>query len=335
MTERREPTLADVARLAGVSLTTVSRVLNNRGYLSQRTRDAVAEAIKELGYRPNQLARALHGKSTQTVGLIVPSTALPFFGELAVGVENALAEHGYRVLICSSMGNVSREKQYLDLLLSNRVDGIITGAHNENTAEYASVRMPLVSIDRDLSPNVPNVRCDNLAGGRLATQHLLDAGARHPVLLTSSSGPHNLREAGYRQVLEAAGVTPVVRTVPFHTPETLREGLVLAALDSVASQVDAVFATDDLTAATVLEWARRRGLQVPEHLKVVGFDGTTALRRALPGLTTVCQPIADLADRAVDVLVSQIVAPDATSGGEVFPWADCVLPVELSVGWTA
>lgn len=335
MTERREPTLADVARLAGVSLTTVSRVLNNRGYLSQRTRDAVAEAIKELGYRPNQLARALHGKSTQTVGLIVPSTALPFFGELAVGVENALAEHGYRVLICSSMGNVSREKQYLDLLLSNRVDGIITGAHNENTAEYASVRMPLVSIDRDLSPNVPNVRCDNLAGGRLATQHLLDAGARHPVLLTSSSGPHNLREAGYREVLEAAGVTPVVRTVPFHTPETLREGLVLAALDSVASQVDAVFATDDLTAATVLEWARRRGLQVPEQLKVVGFDGTTALRRALPGLTTVCQPIADLADRAVDVLVSQIAAQDAASGGEVFPWADCVLPVELSVGWTA
>lgn len=335
MTERREPTLADVARLAGVSLTTVSRVLNNRGYLSQRTRDAVAEAIKELGYRPNQLARALHGKSTQTVGLIVPSTALPFFGELAVGVENALAEHGYRVLICSSMGNASREKQYLDLLLSNRVDGIITGAHNENTAEYASVRMPLVSIDRDLSPSVPNVCCDNLAGGRLATQHLLDAGARHPVLLTSSSGPHNLREAGYRQVLEAAGVTPVVRTVPFHTPETLREGLVLAALDSVASQVDAVFATDDLTAATVLEWARRRGLQVPEQLKVVGFDGTTALRRALPGLTTVRQPIADLAARAVDVLVSQIVTQDATSGGEVSPWADCVLPVELSVGWTA
>lgn len=333
MPERHEPTLADVAKLAGVSLTTVSRVLNNRGYLSQRTREAVAEAIAELGYRPNQLARALHGKSTQTVGLIVPSTALPFFGELAVGVENSLAEHGYRVLICSSMGNVDREKQYLDLLLSNRVDGIITGAHNENIAEYANVRMPLVSIDREISPSVPNIRCDNLAGGRLATQRLLDAGARRPALLTASSGPRNLREAGYREVLEAAGLPPVVLTVPFHTPDALREQLVFAGLDSVADQVDAVFATDDLTAATVLEWARRRGLLVPEQLKVIGFDGTTALRRALPGLTTVCQPIAELADRAVDALVEQIAARQAGTTAPAL--ADCVLPVELAVGRTA
>ncbi|SPT54005.1 Degradation activator [Actinomyces bovis] len=334
MAERREPTLADVAKLAGVSLTTVSRVLNNRGYLSQRTRDAVAEAIKELDYHPNQLARALHGKSTHTVGLIVPSTALPFFGELAVGVENALAKHGYRVLICSSMGNVEREKQYLDLLLSNRVDGIITGAHNENIAEYTTVRMPLVSIDREI-PGVPNVRCDNVAGGKLATQRLLDAGAKHPALLSSSSGPRNLRETGYREALQHSGAEPVVLTVPFHTADVQREQLIFKELDSVAAQIDAVFATDDLTAATVLDWARRRGLKVPEDFKVVGFDGTTALRRALPGLTTVRQPIADLAEQAVSILVEQIGkrqvgAPVKDSA----PPLPCVLPVELVDGWT-
>ena len=132
----REPTLADVAQLAGVSPTTVSRVLNNRGYLSEKTKRSVADAIATLGYRPNSLARALHGKSTQTVGLIVPAVSLPFFGELAVEVENALAEAGYRILICNSMGRAEREREYLSLLVGNRVDGIISGAHNEGLNEY-------------------------------------------------------------------------------------------------------------------------------------------------------------------------------------------------------
>ena len=149
----REPTLADVAQLAGVSPTTVSRVLNNRGYLSEKTKRSVADAIKTLGYRPNSLARALHGKSTQTVGLIVPAVSLPFFGELAVEVENALAEAGYRILICNSMGRAEREREYLSLLVGNRVDGIISGAHNEGLSEYDTIRMPLVTIDRGVPPS--------------------------------------------------------------------------------------------------------------------------------------------------------------------------------------
>ena len=132
----REPTLADVAQLAGVSPTTVSRVLNNRGYLSEKTKRGVADAIATLGYRPNSLARALHGKSTQTVGLIVPAVSLPFFGELAVEVENALAEAGYRILICNSMGRAEREREYLSLLVGNRVDGIISVSNNEGLNEY-------------------------------------------------------------------------------------------------------------------------------------------------------------------------------------------------------
>ena len=168
MSARREPTLADVARVAGVSLTTVSRVLNNRGYLSQEVKDRVAEAITELNYRPNQVARALHGKSTHTIGVIVPTVALPFFGEMAAEIENALTDHGYRILVCNSMGRAEREREYLDLLVSHRVDGIISGGHNENLSEYGTVRMPLVTVDRLLSPRIPNVCCDNEKGGRLA-----------------------------------------------------------------------------------------------------------------------------------------------------------------------
>jgi len=147
MSARREPTLADVAQVAGVSLTTVSRVLNNRGYLSQETKDRVAKAIAELNYRPNQVARALHGKSTHTIGVIVPTVALPFFGELAAEIENALADHGYRILVCNSMGRADRERDYLDLLVSHRVDGIISGGHNESLPEYHTVRTPPMTFN--------------------------------------------------------------------------------------------------------------------------------------------------------------------------------------------
>jgi len=276
----REPTLADVAQAAGVSLTTVSRVLNNRGYLSQETRERVAEAIAQLNYRPNQIARALHGKSTHSIGLIVPTVALPFFGELTEHVEDFLAERGYRTFVCNSMGKADREREYLDLLVSHRVDGIISSAHNDGLADYSSIHLPLVSVDRDLSPIVPNVRCDNEAGGRLAAEHLLKRGARRPALLTSRTGIHNLREKGYRQVLQQAGIEPVVLTVDFNTPNSERPRLIRERLDLVVDDVDAVFATDDLAAAQVMEWADQRDLRIPDDFKVIGFDGTVAMQHA-------------------------------------------------------
>lgn len=331
----REPTLADVAAEAGVAITTVSRVLNNRGYLSQETKAKVAAAIEKLGYRPNQVARALHGKATQTIGLIVPSVALPFFGELAVHIENALADHGYRILICNSLGNADRERSYLNLLVGNRVDGVISGAHNEHLEEYGSIRMPLVTIDRQLAAHVPNVRCDNESGGRQATALLLESGAKRPALLTSRSGLHNLRERGYRQVLKEAGVEPVVLTVDFHTPAGERQAAVNARLDSVRGEVDAVFATDDLAAAEVLEWARLRGLNVPEQLKVIGFDGTTAMRRALPGLSTVVQPLKAIAESAVEILLEQIRTRADKRTNVTKPTLPSIeLPVTLVRGWT-
>ena len=332
---QREPTLADVARVAGVSYTTVSRVLNNRGYLSQDTKDKVAAAIEELNYRPNQVARALHGKSTNTIGLIVPTVALPFFGELVVGIENSLAEHGYRILVCNSMGQAERERQYLSLLVGHRVDGIISGAHNENLAEYSTVRMPLVTVDRDLAPNIPNVRARNEEGGAIATKHLLEVGCQRPALLTSRSGSHNLREAGYRKALANAGIEPLIVTVDFHTDDSIRQSLLENKLDSVRSEIDGVFATDDLSAASVIEWAFQRGIDIPKDFKVVGFDGTNALMRALPGLTTVAQPISAIAESAVELLLGQINAN--AEGRDIFgddPVPAVELPVELVKGRT-
>ncbi len=329
----REPRLGDVAKRAGVSVATVSRVLNNRGYLSQSTRERVARAIDELGYRPNQVARSLLSRRTGTIGLIVPSTALPFFGEVALGVEDALAERGLRLLLCNSHGRSDREREHLDLLVRNRVDGIISGAHNDQLSEYRSIRQPVVTIDRELAPHIQNVRADNERGGRLATQLLLRRGATRPALLTSRSHERNLREYGYRAVLDQAGIEPVVLTAEFNLPGPERTRVVEACLNEVAGDIDAVFATDDMLAAITLEWAYNAGLSVPQELRVVGFDGTMAMRSALPGLSTVQQPIADLARRAVELLAGRIERSDSGPDGDPAVPA-VVLPVKLIEGRT-
>ena len=303
-----EPNIADVAALAGVSPTTVSRVLNNRGYLSQEVKDKVSNAIAELHYRPNQVARALLEHRTRVVGIILPTVSLPFFGEMAAFLEHALTERGYRTLLCNSLGRSEIERDYLRQLEGHRVDGIITGAHNDTLPEYANTRLPIVTIDREINARIPNVRADNLAGGRLATELLLRSGCTRPALLTSTSGPHNLREQGYREVLTTAGIEPIIRTVRFGTPEPERTHLIEQALDDMRGHVDGVFATDDLSACTVIDWARRRGLRVPNDLQIVGFDGTTAIRTAVPSLSTVQQPIRDIAWGAVDLLLDRIEA---------------------------
>lgn len=308
----REPSIADVAALAGVSSTTVSRVLNDRGYLSQATRDRVAAAMAELHYRPNEVARALLGQRTRVVGVVVPTVALPFFGQVAASLEHALADRGYRALLCNSLGRSEVERAYVRQLEGNRVDGVISGAHNDTIPEYATTRLPVVTVDRDLATHIPNVRADNATGGRLATGLLLDRGCRRPALFTSTSGPRNLREAGYRDVLAQAGIEPAVVTVKFGTPEPERTRLIHAALDGLGPSIDGVFATDDLTACTVVDWAHRTGRSVPDDLRVVGFDGTAAIRAAAPWLSTVQQPIQQICRAAVDVLVARIEAgPDA------------------------
>lgn len=328
--QSREPRLSDVAKRAGVSPTTVSRVLNNRGYLSQQTKDRVALAIEELQYRPNEVARALLGQRTRMVGVILPMVSLPFFGEVAVALEHALTERGYRMLLCNSMNRSEAERDYLQQLEGNRVDGIISGAHNDTIPEYATTRLPVVTIDRELAGHIPNVRADNRAGGRLATELLLRRGSRRPVLFTSTPGPRNLREAGYREVLAEAGVEPRIVAVTFGTPEPERTMLIRAALEGLPEGTDGIFATDDLTACTVVDWARDTGRSVPGDLRVVGFDGTTAIRTAAPWLSTIQQPIAQISATAVEMLLARIEGESDARAAVSRPSVE--LPVTLIEG---
>src|SRR5690625_4522357 len=171
--------LDDVAEKAGVSKTTVSRVLNNRGYISEKTRKKVHDVIEELNYQPNEIARSLFINKTFIIGLIFPTTTNPFYGQLVFHLENICESLGYKVLLCNSEGREDKEREYLEMLQRHQVDGIIAGAHNRGIEEYNRPNLAIVGIDRYLSKNVPVVSSDNYNGGRQATQLLINSGCQH------------------------------------------------------------------------------------------------------------------------------------------------------------
>jgi family./Bacterial regulatory proteins, lacI family. len=171
-------TIKDVAERAGVTVTTVSRVLNNRGYISEKTREKVYEAMKELNYQPNELARSLYRKKSYLIGLLIPSVAHPFFAELTNYIEYYAYQNDYKILLCNSGQDVEKEKEYIDMLKRHQVDGIIIGSHTLKAEQYINVNLPIVAIDRYFSEKIPYVASDNYNGGVLATKLLIQKGCK-------------------------------------------------------------------------------------------------------------------------------------------------------------
>ena len=341
-----KPKLSDVAALAGVSPTTVSRVLNNRGYLSEATRTKVHEAVQQLGYRPNAIARSLQGRRSQTVGLIFPTVANPFYGEMVYQLENHLAEAGYRVILCNSEDHPEQEKRYLDMLFANQVDGIISGAHSDALVNVPHAQAPLVTVDRLETGFYPNIRSDNYGGARAATEHLIATGAQTIVHVTSTLGEHNERQRGYREAMLEAGLTPEFAELGFHPSLDYKRETLYRYLDERTDSinpVEAIFASNDNYAALALGWARTHNIRVPEDFQVIGYDGTQSVRLLLPELATVIQPIEEIARRAVQRLLELIERQDApvTSGmpnsavpGDSAYLPGDILPITLYLGST-
>ncbi|HEY8804339.1 MAG TPA: LacI family DNA-binding transcriptional regulator, partial [Clostridium sp.] len=161
-------TIKDVARVAGITVTTVSRVLNNRGYISDATRKKVYDVMEELNYKPNEIARALFRKKSNILGLIIPNVSHPFFAELTNYIEYYAHKKGYNILLCNSYQDSAKEKDYIEMLRRHQVDGIIMGSHTLETSEYMNTDLPIVAIDRNISDNIPYITSDNYHGGVLA-----------------------------------------------------------------------------------------------------------------------------------------------------------------------
>ena len=319
-------TLKDVAKLAGVTVTTVSRVLNNRGYIGAETRTKVMSAMKSLDYQPNELARSLIFQRSRIIGVIVPSVSHPFFGELVTALEFEASRRGYKILLANSRHDAEKETDYLDMLKRNKVDGIILASRTDDTKSFLNVTLPLLSYDRELSPDIPVVSADNREGGRIVAQHLIERGCRNLLYIGGSSTVRqlsNLRGDGFAEACKAAHLPcAVVETEEISFISQHYEKHIEKAIDTYPD-VDGIFASSDVIAAQVIRCLAARKLRVPEDVRVVGFDDVMIAWILQPALTTVRQPIEAMAVQMFELLERKIKGAPAP--------AKTILPVELVI----
>lgn len=325
MARGSKSTIHDVARAALVSTTTVSRYLNNNLRLPIETTTRIDQAIHELRYRPNVLARRLLKGATEVIGLATPDIGNPFFAELASAVEARAAAAGYSVILCSTGNRLEQELIYLERLASRHVDGLIflTNHGDDGTLRRAFVdRRNIVLLDEDIQGlDVPKVFVENEHGGYLATQCLLAAGHER---IAHVSGPPNLfsvreRAAGFRRALAEHRVEAPKDYVIFGRYDRDFGHEAAARLLALAEPPTAIFAASDYLVMGILDGLRELGLSAPEDLSLVGFDDMPFASLLNPPITTVRQPIRALGERGVDALIARISKIDEPTTRERLP----------------
>ena len=323
-----KPKLDDVAKLANVSKTTVSRVLNKRGYLSQETIDKVYDAMEKLNYQPNTVARQLYNKKTNIIGLLFPAVSNPFFGELVEELEKKLYSQGYKVIVGNSMNDPEKEKNYLNQLLSNQVDGLIVGTHNQNIQQYQNENLPIVAIDRIMNQDIPVIESDNYSGGKQATERLIQKGAKKIIHTTGPDTldtPANRRREAYEETMTYHGLQPIHYSVDFNISYTEKTGI-FNQIFIDHPDVDGVFASNDVDALLIMQIAKKFNKNIPEDLFIVGYDGSKIMRNMFPNLTTIVQPIEEIANKALEVLNLRLEKQETLS--------EYILPVSIWNGST-
>ncbi|MDT0265758.1 LacI family DNA-binding transcriptional regulator [Streptomyces sp. DSM 44915] len=326
--------IADVAARAGVSPTTVSHALSGKRKVSDRVRARVESAMQELGYVPSRSAQNLAIGRTRVVGLIVPDIRNSFFADLTHGVEAAAIRHGYNVILCTTGFDHAREVDYLAMIRSRAVDGLIyaAGAPPTNSQLGALLGdLPLVLVDEEVpGASAPSFVSDNLAGGRLAAEHLLGLGHRRALVIAADGGlvSSDLRVAGFRECWEASGAEPPLLASGAFTEEGGRAAIGRHPEVGAADGPTAVFAVNDLMALGAIGALQQAGVDVPGRVSVVGFDDIPAGRYAHPRLTTVRQDVDELGRRAALALIAALADEPAERTDQPDRH---VLPVSLTV----
>jgi LacI family transcriptional regulator len=337
------PTISDVARRAGVSTVTVSRVLNRERNVNSLTRERVERAIADLGYVPNVVARSLRSKRTHSLALVLPDVTNVFWTTIARGVEDAAHSVGYSVLLCNTDEDLAKQQLYMQVIASRGVDGVIIAPCDDDAAHLSELRqrsVPTVIMDRRIDGwEVDSVRGDSISGARALIRHLIKVGHRRIAIITGPSyaSTANDRVAGYGMALAEAGI-------PFD-PCLLRRGEFRAAsgehltyqlLDETGpgegggppgeaqgGAFTAIFAANNLIALGVLDALEKRGLRVPQDVALVAFDDLPEASRLFPFLTVVAQPAYELGTHAAQLLLSHL-------NGDTSPQArHVVLPTRL------
>lgn len=303
--------IKDVAKAAGVSTATVSRVLANTGPIKAETRERVLEAVARLNYRPNLIARSLRAQKSAKIGLVVSDIRNPFFTAIGRAVEDAAYEKGYSVLMCNTDENPEKEELYLNLLQDENVAGVIfSPTQNFNAADSPHIaQMPFVIIDRAVeSREVDMVLLDNVSAAYELTEHVLEMGYRSIAgLFGDASTTGQERSRGFHKALKDHQLTPFA--AHFIAPRIQQGYDAAMAMLAQPGRPDAIFTSNSLLTAGVYQAVRDSKLSIPRDVAVVGFDETTWGALVDPAITVIAQPTEEIGRTATELLFQRIQEP--------------------------
>jgi LacI family transcriptional regulator len=323
-------TIHDVARLAGVSPITVSRVLNNSGYASEETRARVEAAAAELGYVPNTLARGLRSKRTNTLALVMTDITNPYFTLIARGVEDTASNSGYTVIFCNTDESEAEEEKYLNILVQKQVDGILLVPACSNSQSLKFLRsneIPFVLIDRRVPDTRSDlVRSDSEQGAYNLTRHLIELGHKRIVTIT---GPQAVstsldRASGYQRAMKEAGLADLIEVYYGSFTQDSGYELTSRAL-ALKPRPTAIFGGNNFISIGIFKALRDASLIVPEDMSVVGFDDLPASLLINPILTVAAQPAYQMGSQATELLLKRIAGQLPEASQEI------ILPTEMIV----
>jgi LacI family transcriptional regulator len=323
--------ILDVAKLAGVAPITVSRFVNNSGYCSPETRSKVEAAISELGYVPNRLASGLRSKRSNTLALVVTDITNPFFTTIARAVEDTAGSAGYSVIFCNTDEDLSKERKYLQMLLEQRVGGIVlvpASSAPDSVVFIQQHETPVVVLDRRISGVLTDVvRCDSIIGACELTKLLISLGHREIAILSGPKGTSTSedRVAGCEKALSEAQI-PVSENLKLFGAFTLQSGfdMTIKCMSQIPRPT-AIFAANNFIAIGALKALQSLNILVPNDVALVGFDDLPATLITFPFLTVAAQPAYEMGKKATEILLSKLSNESPEEFQEV------ILPAEIVI----
>jgi len=293
--------IKDVAKLANVSVATVSRVINGKGYVHEKTKEQVLDAIQSLNYLPNEIARSLYRKSTNSIGVLIPALNNEFYNTMITEMDHVILEHGYKMVLCMTQDDAVREKDYLRLLATSKVSGLIICANLINVEYYESLAIPAVSLEHNICPTIPSVTTNNLMGGKIAARELLKRGCQN---IVQFRGPSNItssrrRSQGFLQELRAYPQI-TIHNVDMDFLGDLSDNI--SAFLSTNLEIDGVFTVSDHIAAKVMRCLHGLNRRVPQDVQLIGYDNLSFCENSIPSLSTIAQPMYEMGSLATTLL---------------------------------
>ncbi|BFH69540.1 LacI family transcriptional regulator [Paenibacillus dendritiformis] len=330
-------TIYDIAKKANVSAMTVSRVINNTGRVSEKTRDKVKQVMEEMRYIPNSVARCLVTQESKIVSLLITDITNPFFTTMARGAEDAAMRHGYRLMFGNSDESFSKEKDYVEMILSMRVDGVLFAPSGDQSKEHLEwlqrQNVPFVLLDRE----VPGIVCDAVLGdsrdgAKRMVAEMIRYGHRRIALVNGAQDVSTARErqAGYVEALQEAGIE-FDESLVMQTSYSREQDLSVAHWMELAPEArpTAIFAANNMLALTVLQSVRSLGLRVPEDLSIACFDDFGWVEEANPFFSVASQPAYEFGEQGMQLLLDRIKNREEKPRQIVLP---CDILMRQSVG---